>query len=166
MPTPLPVVLFACAALALLLPQDPQKPSPPAAVPAKWSPDDLKKLAWLSGTWELKDGEVITEEHWRPLQGTTMLGTSHSFDAGSSRAFEFLRISVARGQLAYVAMPGGKTPTTFLVQKLADGLVEFENGEHDYPQRIRYERTKDGVTATISLLDGRKAQEFVFKKKA
>ena len=42
----------------------------------------------------------------------------------------------------------------------------FENPKHDHPKRIRYERTEKGMTATISLLDGTKAQSFVFTKKA
>lgn len=161
---------------ALLVPQDPAPaPAPaPAAKPqdaepkaaAKFTVADLAKLGWLVGTWRLQDGETVTEEHWRPLQGNTMLGSSHTFGGERTLAFEFLRITAARGQIGYVAMPGGKTPTTFLLQTLGDGVVEFANREHDYPQRIRYERTEKGVTATISLLDGGKAQAFVFERAA
>lgn len=158
--------------VALLLPQDPA-PAPPATkppaaptapAPAKYGVADLAKLDWLVGTWRLQDGETVTEEHWRPLQGNTMLGSSHTFRGERTLAFEFLRLTAARGQIGYVAMPGGKAPTTFLLQTLGDGVAEFENAEHDYPQRIRYERTDKGVTATISLLDGKKAQAFVFER--
>lgn len=161
--------------VALLVPQDPAPAAPPAAkpgtetaaktpAPAKYGVADLAKLDWLVGTWRLQDGETVTEEHWRPLQGNTMLGSSHTFRGERTLAFEFLRLTAARGQIGYVAMPGGKAPTTFLLQTLGDGVVEFENAEHDYPQRIRYERTAKGVTATISLLDGKKAQAFVFER--
>jgi len=164
--------------VALLVHQDPvpapTPPAPPAKAgnetgaktpaPAKYGVADLAKLDWLVGTWRLQDGETVTEEHWRPLQGNTMLGSSHTFRGERTLAFEFLRLTAARGQIGYVAMPGGKAPTTFLLQTLGDGVVEFENAEHDYPQRIRYERTDKGVTATISLLDGKKAQAFVFER--
>lgn len=162
--------------LAIFVSQDPAPaPSPPAPKPAvgaeapaavKYTLADLAKLDWLVGTWRLQDGETVTEEHWRPLQGSTMLGSSHTFGGERTLAFEFLRITAARGQIGYVAMPGGKAATTFLLQTLGDGVVEFANAEHDYPQRIRYERTDKGVTATISLLDGKKAQAFVFERVA
>ncbi len=70
-----------------------------------------------------------------------------------------------RGTVAYVAMPGGAAPTVFLATKADAAVAEFENGKHDYPQRIRYEKTAAGVTATISLLDGSRAQSFVFTRK-
>ena len=156
--------------------QDPVPRPAPAAPPApaasieqpktaRFGPEALTKLGWLSGTWVTKQGEVVTEEHWRPLQGNTLLGSSHTFRGERTLAFEFLRITAARDQVGYVAMPGGKAPTTFVLEKLEDGVAEFVDAKHDFPQRIRYERTEKGLTATISLLDGTKAQPFVFTKK-
>ena len=144
--------------------QEPDK-KPTAPAPMKAEPADLKKLEWLSGTWAMEKDGTTTEEHWRPLQGTTLMGTSHTFDAKSSKFFEFLRITAMRGTIAYIASPQGMKPTVFPLAKLEDGVVVFENPQHDYPQRIRYEKTDKGVTATISLLDGGKAESFVFTKK-
>ncbi len=160
----LPAVLTFVALLPLV-PQDPEKKPPEAPPAAKFGPEALKKLEWICGTWTLQDGDVTTEEHWRPLQGSTILGSSHSFDATKTHFFEHLRIALQRGQIAYLAMPGGKPPTAFLLQQLDDGIAVFENGKHDHPQRIRYEKTQGGVTATISQLDGSKAQSFVFRRK-
>lgn len=180
-----PILLLPCAALACAffsLPvgtspslQEPtgstpasqpatQDPAPAASAAPKWTRADLQKLGWLVGTWAMKDGEVVTEEHWEPLQGSSMLGTSHTFRGERTLAFEFLRLSAARDTIGYVAMPGGKAATTFRLATLADGVAEFTNAEHDYPQKIRYERTEKGVTATISLFDGGKAQAFVFER--
>ncbi|MFY9342008.1 MAG: DUF6265 family protein [Planctomycetota bacterium] len=162
----LPLLFTATALLPFLARQDPPKKPPVVEpTPEKMVRDSLNKLAWLSGTWVLQDGGKTTEEHWRPLQGTTILGSSHTFDANQTHFFEHLRITAMRGTIAYLAMPGGKPPTVFVLSKLADGAVEFENGKHDHPQRIRYEQTKAGVTATISLLDGSRAQSFVFTRK-
>jgi hypothetical protein len=160
---PAAVTAFALLPLLPLLPQDPAKK--PADAPAKVDAAALKQLEWLCGTWVLEDGKSTTEEHWRPLQGSTLLGSSHTFTADRTRAFEQLRIVVKGGTLAYVASPNGAAPTSFELAKLEQHAVEFANAEHDYPQRIRYQRTDAGVTATISLLDGGKAQQFVFKKK-
>jgi hypothetical protein len=156
------LLLFAGICLLPLVPQDPQ-PRPPAAA-AKVEPSQLERLAWLTGTWVLREGDTVTEEHWRPLQGTTLLGTSHTYDPQRTRFFEFLRITAMHGKLAYIAMPGGAQPTVFPLTKLEDGLVEFENGKHDHPQRIRYEKTAAGITATISMLDSTRAKSFVFTR--
>jgi hypothetical protein len=162
---------LAFASLCLLpapegrLPQDPKPPAAFDLTPGKVDPALLKKLAWLSGTWVFESGGKVTEEHWRPLQGTTILGSSHTYDAEKTHFFEHLRITAMRGTIAYLAMPGGKPPTMFLLSKLDDSCMEFENEKHDHPQRIRYERTKDGITATISQLDGSRAQSFAFRSK-
>ena len=158
--------LFALCSLAPLAPQDPVAPAPPAAkAPAKIDPSTLKQLEWLCGTWVLENGKATTEEHWRPLQGSTILGSSHTYTAERTQFFEHLRITAMRGTIAYVAMPGGAAPTVFPLRKLEQHAVEFANEKHDYPQSIRYEKTDAGVTATISMIDGTKAQQFVFAKK-
>ena len=115
---------------------------------------DLAKVSWLAGTWELKDGEKTTEEHWLPLAGTTMMGVSHTYGAKTTLFFEFLWITFQHGKIAYVAQPGGVKPTPFFAVKLGEKEAVFENEKHDHPQRIRYECTEGGVTATISLMDG------------
>lgn len=162
------VPLLVAAALAGAW-QDPVKPAPTGEtgelVVGKMDPALLQQLTWVCGTWVTKKGKTTTEEHWRPLQGTTILGTSHTFDDEKSSFFEFLRIGHRAGSISYVAMPGGAPPTLFRLVKVEDGLMVFENAEHDHPQRIRYERTKDGMTATISQLDGSRATAFVFVKK-
>jgi len=151
--------------------QDPSKQEEPAVAIGVTPPPkaallaDLQKLSWMSGTWVMERGGITTEEHWRPVQGSMLLGTSHSYGDKGSTFFEFLRIATVRDKLAYVASPGGSRPTTFPLAKLEDGVVVFENEKHDFPQRIRYEKTEKGVTATISLLDGSKAESFVFTKK-
>jgi hypothetical protein len=159
-----PALLSLCA-LPLLAPQDPAPAPKPAEPPAKIDPSTLQQLEWLCGTWVMQRGGTTVEEHWRPLQGAMLLGTSHTFTAGRTRAFEFLRIGASKGTLAYVASPNGAAPTVFPIAKLEHRAVEFVNEQHDYPQRIRYEQTDAGVTATISLADGGKARAFVFAAK-
>lgn len=127
---------------------------------------DVGKLAWLAGTWEIRKGERVIEEHWLPFKGSTMMGVSHTYDAETTRAFEFLRIAVKNGTIAYLAQPGGAAPTPFVIQELDDKHAVFDNVQHDYPQRIRYERTAQGMTATTSLIDGSRAEVFVFTRRA
>jgi len=127
---------------------------------------DTQKLAWLAGTWEIKEGDKITEETWFPLKGSTMMGVSHTYNSTRTLFFEFLRIMVKKDLISYVPQPGGDPPVAFLMTELDDKVAVFENAEHDHPQRIRYERTENGMTATISLLDGTRAKSFVFTRKA
>ena len=127
---------------------------------------DAQKLAWLAGTWEIKDGEKVTEETWFPLKGSTMMGVSHTYDSQRTHFFEFLRIMVKKDLISYIPQPGGDPPVPFLMTELDDDVAVFENAKHDHPQRIRYERTEKGMTATISLLDGTRAQSFVFTRQA
>lgn len=126
---------------------------------------DPQKLAWLVGTWELKDGEKITEETWFPLKGSQMMGVSHTYDARRTHFFEFLRIMVKQDMINYIPQPGGDSPVPFRITHLDDKVAVWENPKHDHPQRIRYERTEKGMTATISLLDGSRAKTFVFTRK-
>lgn len=153
---------IVCLSLPCTIVQDPS-PQPGAARAAAFA--QLQRLGWLAGTWRLQDGKTTTEEHWRPLQGATMLGTSHTFAGDRTSFFEFLRIAIQKDRVVYVAMPGGGPGTTFVMSKLEEGVVEFENARHDHPQRIRYAKTDAGVTATISQLDGSRAMEFVFTAK-
>jgi hypothetical protein len=125
---------------------------------------DPQKLAWLVGSWELKDGEKITEETWLPLKGGQMMGLSRTYDSRRTHFFEFLRIMAKKDMINYIPQPGGDSPVPFGITRLDDKVAVWENPKHDYPQRIRYERTEKGMTATISLLDGSKAKSFVFTR--
>lgn len=154
---------ISLAALALIGPGTAEDPAPAPAL--KWETADLAKLSWISGTWQMKDGDTTTEEHWLPLAGSTMMGMSHTYDPKQTKFFEFLRITTKGDSIAYVAQPGGGKAVPFLAVVITDKEAVFENPKHDHPQRIRYERTADGLTATISMLDGTEAASFPFKKR-
>lgn len=159
------LALFTAVVLLPFTDQDPAPKAPPVAASGKVAAAAIHQLAWLSGTWVQTDGKVTTEEHWRPVQGNTLLGSSHTFAGDTTRSFEHLRIALLRGSIAYVAMPAGAAATVFPLSKLEPRAVEFANDAHDHPQRIRYERTDAGLTATISQADGSRAQSFVFTRK-
>ena len=129
----LPWVLAAAAASA------PERPAP-----------TVSDLAWLAGSWSGTEGKVKTEEHWTPPAAGTMLAVGRTISGDKTVFIEYLRIETREDGLYYVAMPGAKTPTDFKLKRLAEGEVEFENPQHDYPQRILYRRNPDGsLTARI-----------------
>jgi hypothetical protein len=53
-------------------------------------------------------------------------------------------------RLAYEAHPSGQPATTFLSRTIDEAMVVFENAEHDFPQRVGYERSSaDSLKAWI-----------------
>jgi hypothetical protein len=53
----------------------------------------------------------------------------------------------------------------FRAVKVTEEEAVFENPEHDHPQRIRYVKTEKGITATISMMDGSRSKDFVYRKR-
>lgn len=111
----------------------------------------IDTLAWLSGCWAL-DGEAAgSGEHWLPPAGGAMLGIGRSIRDGRMVSYEYLRIEeTSDGSLQLFASPGGQSTTGFRLASIGAVSVEFENPEHDFPQRIRYERTGSQLTGHAS----------------
>ena len=123
-------------------------------------------LAWLAGNWAGTRGTSSVDERWISPKGGAMLGVSQTVKSGKMRAFEFLRIVERDGGLVYIAQPGGKQPTEFVLVELGDRRAVFVNPRHDYPQRIVYELSDSGsLTASIGFANGR-LQGFEFVQEA
>ncbi|WP_422059118.1 DUF6265 family protein [Sphingopyxis sp.] len=131
----------------------------------------LDDLAWMAGSWvEEKSDEANgvrwTEEYWTVPRGGVMLGASRSGRGARLGEFEFLRLAAGTdGTIAYLAQPGGGAPVAFRLAQHDAMSATFENAAHDYPQRIRYVRGGDVMTATISKIDGSKAQSWIYKRR-
>lgn len=124
----------------------------------------IEDLGWLSGCWQQTGAEQGSVEVWSEPAGGTMFGFNRSVRGGRTVAFEYLRIEAADdGSLRYVASPSGQSTTSFSLAASSDGVVEFVNLQHDFPQRIRYERTADDeLLATISGDSGGKSRTIEF----
>jgi len=71
-------------------------------------------------------------------------------DIGSKTSFEFMRIEqAADGSLVYQAQPAGRPATPFKLKSMSESRVEFENAEHDFPQRIIYWRKGEQLCARV-----------------
>lgn len=125
----------------------------------------IADLAWLAGAWSSQTGTGWTEERWAPPRGGAMLGTSRSGDGERMREFEFLRIQPDQdGTLAYFAQPGGAPAVAFRLVQSDRTSATFENPAHDFPQRIRYVRSGQILTATISAIDGSNAISWTLRR--
>lgn len=131
------------------------------------APARVDALGWLAGRWETAgEGGRWTEEMWSAPRGGMMLGASRSGEGDAMREFEFLRLQAGEdGVLVYLAQPGGRSPAVpFRLIQSDSASATFENPGHDYPQRIRYERSGDLLTATISKVDGSNAMSWSFRR--
>jgi hypothetical protein len=144
----LAVALGATAALAQTAPV----PAPAATDPKAQEGAALASLAWLEGCWRGTAGPREFREHWMPLRGNMLIGTSHMVVDGRTDGYEYLRIELRPDGVHYVAAPAGKNETAFrlteqTVDRAAgreDEVFTFTNPALDFPQRIVYRRASDG----------------------
>ena len=145
--------IWIAGAAALLMAQT----SPP--------PASIADLGWMAGRWVSETEGRWTEESWSSPRGGVMLGHSRAGRGETLREFEFLRLAAgADGALAYLAQPGGQAPTSFRLVARDGTSATFENPSHDFPQRIRYVRAGETLTATISAIDGSNAMSWTFRR--
>jgi hypothetical protein len=104
---------------------------------------EMAKLAWLSGCWKA-DGDVQSEEHWTKLEGRSMLGMGRTIANGKTVFHEFLQIRERADGIFYIAQPNDGPAVSFRLVKVNDSEAIFENPQHDFPQRITYQRAIDG----------------------
>lgn len=93
-----------------------------------------------------------------------MFATSRTVNGERLTAFEFLRIVERDGGLVYIAQPNGAPPTEFILTEVSANRAVFDNPRHDYPRRIVYERTDDGISASIGYIKGGTPRKFEFKR--
>lgn len=133
------------------------------------APRDLGRLGFMVGCWKSEPSKdpaaPVNLEVWSEPQGGLMFGYATTTQAGKMTTWEDSRIDLRQARAVYSASPEGQRPTLFTESQApatpAGGkdapppaVVTFENGEHDYPQRITYRKTDKGLAATISKLDG------------
>lgn len=121
------------------------------------SPHDTP-LTWLSGCWTTEDAALV--EQW-VFEGGYLFGHAVSYAGGNAVFFEQMRIETT-GTPTFYAYPAGEGPFAFPATSQTDTTIVFANADHDFPQRITYQRLDDGVQASISLSDGSNATHFSF----
>ena len=109
-----------------------------------------ESLRWLSGCWVRESGRLITEETWTEPRGGILLGVARTTHGDSLVDFEFSRIAETDSGLVFFATPSGQTPASFRAVTSGAHSIVFENPNHDFPQRIFYQRTnRDSLEATV-----------------
>lgn len=123
-------------------------------------PAELGRLGFMVGCWQSNPDAQgrVNKEVWSTPQGGLMFGWATATQNGQVVSFEQTRIDLRGQRAAYIASPEGQRPVVFTEtppNTAAPASITFENGEHDFPQRITYRQPKKGeLAATISRIDG------------
>jgi hypothetical protein len=130
----------------------------------------ISQMRWLSGNWSGSrgtSGSISMEERWSPAKGGSMLAISRTVSRERLSAFEYLRIVEREGSLVYIAQPNGLPPTEFVLAEISASKAVFENPRHDYPKKIAYELSPEGVlSATVGHLKGGTPRRYEYRKDA
>ncbi|MDC0674398.1 DUF6265 family protein [Nannocystis radixulma] len=121
-------------------------------------------LGPLCGTWEQRDGWIVTET-WRRVKGGLQGRSTTADPNGKIIELEEMRLTVGPGGSIYHAEPAGGTPTEFtettdpaLVPAAGERVWIWVHPTHDFPRRIVYRLAGDRLTATISNPNGDEEQ--------
>lgn len=136
------------------------------AAPAVQSQDSASQglPAWMAGQWTMQDGAAWSDEVWTQPRGGSMIGIARSGFGTKLDIWEVTRIErKADGSISFFAQPRGGAAHEFPLALTGPESVEFVNGSHDYPQRIRYWRQGQLLMAEISLIDGSKVQRWSYR---
>lgn len=131
--------------------------APPASMPA-----------FLSGCWEQRtDVGQWTEECWTDTRGGVMIGSGRTGKGDQVGHWEWMRIERgADGSVTFYGSPKGASAVGFKATEADAKSITFVNASHDYPQRVRYVLTADGLDAEISLADGSKPNKWSYRRTA
>lgn len=140
------------AAASAQAPAPAPAPAPTAATPPATPGSSLASLGWLEGCWRGNVNQREFREHWMPLRGGMLIGSSQTVTQGGTQDFEFLRIESRPDGVYYVAIPGGRNETAF---KLTDSTIDKTENRNDevftftgaagaFPERIIYRRASAG----------------------
>lgn len=126
--------------------------------------DSIDRVRWLVGCWAAASAQRTVYEQWTSPQGGAMLGTSRTVSGDSLVEYEFVVLRQQGDRLAYQAHPSGQPTATFLSTSVSDSSVVFENLQHDFPQRVGYDRRgADSLVAWISGPRGSTTQRIDFR---
>ena len=134
-----------------------------AVLPMMAADAPVNQLSWIAGCWQGEARGRVFEEHWMKPAAGMMLGMSRTRSGDKVVSTEFLSIEAYEGKLSYVAHPSKQAMTAFTLMSASSDEAVFENLAHDFPQRIIYRKTPDGLHARVESADSKKAQGFAMK---
>lgn len=85
-------------------------------------------------------------------RGKTMIGSGRTVQGDRLVEYDLVILREQDDRLAYEAHPSSQPTAVFLSKTIGDSVVIFENLEHDFPQRVGYQR--DRPDALLAWVEG------------
>ena len=112
----------------------------------------IQRVAWLQGCWETVSPQRTIEEQWMSPRGRSMVGVGRTVRGDSLVEYELMILREEMDRLSYEAHPSGQPSAVFLSRTIGDSSVVFENLQHDFPQRVGYQR--NGPDSLLAWIEG------------
>lgn len=127
---------------------------------------------WLLGSWQQRTntGSNLLET-WSKKTDHELNGKSVKINGADTTLLETIAVVRTNDSLFYIPTVSNQNqgkPVRFYCSSQQNGLLVFENPQHDFPQQITYRLiTKDSIVAAISgLYNGQqRSNHFYMKKK-
>lgn len=123
----------------------------------------LNNLSWLAGCWEGREGKSVVEEIWSKPSGGSMIGLGRTVNGTRTVSFEFMQFREENGSLVFLPQPQGGAQVRFPLKSIEGETLTFENLQHDFPQRVFYQRKGNLLLAGIEGNEKGKFSRFEFQ---
>jgi len=123
-----------------------------------------RQFSWLLGDWQRTNNQAgkITTESWE-LSGQKYHGLGVTVAGSDTVFFENMNLtSIENEMFLIVNTPQHEIPVRFKITDHSNESFTAENPDNDFPKKIIYKKTKEGLLATVS--SGDKKVNFVFEK--
>lgn len=108
----------------------------------------VTKFSWLAGKWSMKEKNATIVEQWSFFNGSLKC-MSYEVKGIDTTLIENASISCIGGKSVFTYYPekadkdGKKEPVHFVLVSEKDNTFIFENKQHDFPQRVVYQRVNE-----------------------
>jgi hypothetical protein len=100
---------------------------------------DFDKLMWLVGTWVNDSNRDRVYESWSRIHDKELQGISYLISGQDTVVNETIRLITENEAMYYIPSVSNQNegkPIRFVMTRLTDTEMQFENPEHDFPQVI------------------------------
>ncbi len=111
---------------------------------------EVNSLKWMLGKWQSSTEEGVLYEEWKKVNDSTYSGHAYAITPEGDTTFsETAEITKINGAITYSVTVNEESTTDFALVDNQD-IAVFENVDHDFPQRIIYQKlAKDSLFARI-----------------
>lgn len=128
---------------------------------------DLSNFKWLIGQWEGIQGPGVYHEEWEKVNDNEFNGKAYLIKKGEISNPEKLKLHSDERGIYYTAdVSHNPKPVSFELTSQNETTFVFENPQHDFPQKITYEKKEnDLLLASIEATNNGKTKKIEFNLK-